>query len=94
MSDNMASASCNGGSKITDWFVYDARAKPAERIVGGIKQIAAARAANADFVVNARVVHKNTPDGFACASGGHGRRVGDVGVGKRDGVCGKRAKTW
>lgn len=54
LSDNMSSAGCNGGSKFTDWFVQNPRAKPCERCaVGIVKQIAAANAANADFVVNA-----------------------------------------
>ena len=46
----LKSAGTYGLSKITDGFVYDARAKPAEHIIGGISQIAAPRAANAGFV--------------------------------------------
>ena len=55
----------------------------------GIPQITATRVANAKLVGSA-VVHKNLADGFASASGGYSRRVGDT-VGKLDCRRGKNA---
>ena len=62
---------------VADGVVHNAGAKPSKYIVGGISQIGARCAANANLV-KIGVVHKNTADGFASASGGHGRRVGGV----------------